>query len=148
MALLLVDLLAATALIVPMTGVTPTITIVQPAAITLGSVGVTGGKGGIFPASTLIADEALSPAKARIEAAKRAQQEKLAKRGYGDGSVAAPVVAAAPTKTEPKLPEKPKTFAQLLDESIQQRESLAGRLSDEEVAKLTSKLRAAYPGLD
>jgi len=99
---------------------------------------------GIFPAgSVLIADEQLSPAKARIEAAKRAQQEKLAKRGYGD---AAPAVAAP--KSEPKPPEKPKTFAELLDASVQQRESIAGKLSEEEYEKLKARVRASYPGLD
>lgn len=97
----------------------------------------------IFPASTMIADAEMSPAKARIEAAKRAQQEKLANRGYGE--LATPKADAAKSADSSAL--KPKTFAQLLAASVEQRESISGRLSDEEYALLEKKIRAAYPGL-
>ena len=102
----------------------------------------------IFPsASILLADgETLSPAKARIEAAKKAQQEKLATRGYGDlPSTAKTVDVSKVTGAAPSAP--PKSFAELLAASVAQRESLSGRLSDDEYAILEKKIRAAYPGL-
>ena len=98
---------------------------------------------GIFPSgSMLIADAQMSPAKAKIEAAKRAQQEKLAERGYGD-LAAAPKVAEAP-----KVPEKPKTFAELLQATVEQRESIAGKVDEAEYEKIKAKVRASYPGLE
>ena len=102
----------------------------------------------IFPsASMCLADgETLSPAKARIEAAKKAQQEKLATRGYGDlPSTAKTADVSKVTGAAPSAP--PKSFAELLAASVAQRESLSGRLSDDEYAILEKKIRAAYPGL-
>jgi len=93
----------------------------------------------------LVADETtLSPAKAKIEAAKRAQSEKLAKRGYGELATAPPAQSSAAAK--PK--EVTKTFAELLAASVEQRETLTGRLSENEIQLLEKKLRAAYPGLE
>ena len=98
----------------------------------------------IFPSASMLADgETLSPAKARIEAAKKAQQEKLATRGYGDlPSTAKTVDVSKVTGAAPSAP--PKSFAELLAASVAQRESLSGRLS---YAILEKKIRAAYPGL-
>ena len=97
-----------------------------------------------FPAgsSTLIAEEAkVSPAKAKIEAAKVAQQQKLAQRGYGE--LAAPAVA----KPKAAAPVGVKTFAEQLDAAVQQRESITGSLSPEELETMEKKVRAAFPGL-
>ena len=92
--------------------------------------------------STLIAEEAkVSPAKAKIEAAKVAQQQKLAQRGYGE--LAAPVVA----KPKAAAPVGVKTFAEQLDAAVQQRESITGSLSPEELETMEKKVRAAFPGL-
>jgi hypothetical protein len=96
----------------------------------------------IFPEPTLLLAEAvMSPAKAKIEAAKQAALEKSAAR-----VVSTP--AAIKTPAASQAPAKPKTFAELLEASVAQKESIAGKLSDVEYAKLEARVRAAYPGLE
>ena len=131
----------ATALLVPL----PDLTIAdmrvatQPAA----GGGIAFSTTSVFPAdvSMLLAEETMSPAKAKIEAAKRAALEKQAVRGYG--ALAEPVaVAAAPAPLE-----RPKTFAELLEASVKQKEALGGKLTEKEYDALAARVRAAYPGI-
>ena len=87
----------------------------------------------------------VSAAKAKIEAAKLAQQEKLASRGYGElgatcmGDACRGNVAKANTAAAEKA--KPKTFAEQLDFAVKQRESITGPLSEEDYAKVEQRVR-------
>ena len=86
----------------------------------------------------------VSAAKAKIEAAKLAQQEKLASRGYGElgatciGEACRGNVAKTKASAEKA---KPKTFAEQLDFAVKQRESITGTLSEEDYAKVEQKVR-------
>jgi len=129
---------AATALLIP----PPPITAAVWAAPRLAAspTDLAAPRSNVFPAPTLLlAEETISPAKAKILAAKQAAEDKAAAR-----VVANPVATAAPKAS---VPVKPKTFAELLQASIDQKESITGKLSDTELEKLTAKVRAAYPGI-
>ena len=86
----------------------------------------------------------VSAAKAKIEAAKLAQQEKLASRGYGDlgASCTGEACRGNVAKTKASAEKaKPKTFAEQLDFAVKQRESITGPLSEEDYAKVEQKVR-------
>ena len=86
----------------------------------------------------------VSAAKAKIEAAKLAQQEKLASRGYGDlgASCTGEACRGNVAKTKASAEKaKPKTFAEQLDFAVKQRESITGTLSEEDYAKVEQKVR-------
>ena len=110
-----------------------------------------------FPASsvtlTIASEEApvkkVSAAKAKIEAAKLAQQEKLASRGYGELGASCAGDGCRGNLAKPKASESaaPKTFAEQLDFAVKQRESITGTLSEEDYAKVEKRVRAAFPGL-
>ena len=130
---------SATALLLPTPPTAPIIRAVSAAeAVPAGSSFVSP-----FPpasASMLLA-ETMSPAKAKIEAAKLAQQEKLAQRGYGELAPAKQAKAAVVEKYVPK------SFAEAMERAVAQRENITGRLTDSDYTALEKKVHAAYPGL-
>ena len=86
----------------------------------------------------------VSAAKAKIEAAKLAQQEKLASRGYGElgASCIGEACRGNVAKTKASAEKaKPKTFAEQLDFAVKQRESITGPLSEEDYAKVEQRVR-------
>jgi len=104
-----------------------------------------------FPASsvtlTIASEEApvkkVSAAKAKIEAAKLAQQEKLASRGYGELGASCAGDGCRGNLAKPKASESaaPKTFAEQLDFAVKQRESITGTLTEEDYAKVEKRVR-------
>ena len=85
----------------------------------------------------------VSAAKAKIEAAKLAQQEKLASRGYGELGASCAGDGCRGNLAKPKAsePAVPKTFAEQLDFAVKQRESITGTLSEEDYAKVEQRVR-------
>ena len=119
----------------------PSVPIVRAAAAPAASFETVQAGMSPFPAPTLLLAETMSPAKARIEAAKLAQQEKLAQRGYGELAPAKEGKAKAADKFVPT------SFAEAMEKAVAQREDITGKLTDDDYKALEKKVRAANPGL-
>ena len=91
------------------------------------------------------------------EAAKQAQQEKLASRGYGElvGEQTGPAGSRKPAAgfagdTVSKKGGEvspPSSYAEALAAAVKQREAIVGMLTDKDYENMEKMVKAAYPGL-